>query len=252
MFGARPIYHHWFAWQVRELYISAKTALNNGNQNITLTFCNQEYSILKDDISRAVKCCHSALNIACAPPYQYGLRCKQILASMEGSSSCCLAPPLHDFMFKDSKIGFCTHQTKKPHTPGVAETCDVYAAAYDNDMYPSMPVIIGDVKKYGEHAAAVVQTAKYAHDVMNEQHDVNDTCPLLLGLPVCVDTWPLHVFVLEENELLGMEVIKSNCLDHALFATLYVATNYLMKNPIIEDKLLQAFKNGRCNPTARR
>ena len=44
------------------------------------------------------------------------------------------------------------------------------------------------------------------------------------------------------DELLGMEVIKSNGSDSALFTTLYVAVNYLIENPIIEDKPLEHSK----------
>ena len=67
---------------------------------------------------------------------------------------------------------------------------------YSPDALVCTPFLLGDGKQPGNHYQAVIQTAKYIHDVIEDRQDKKVVNPVILGLPVTRDRLSLYVFVL--------------------------------------------------------
>ena len=241
LFEEHPVYHHWLALDMYKAYVSAQKQLRDGNTTITLTINAEEFSVERVALETANKFILNALSIFDQPLYQFGMRYSGEVTKTEICQTCTCAVAFNELIA--SPNGKILHQGPTQNRSGATpEIADYYGAVYKDGLIMS-PFLVGDGKQPGEFKQALTQTAKYAHDLIENRKDATKPNPVLLGLPLVKDCLGLYVFVLGTEKLWGIPVVPkcspSNPDVNAVYATLYAASQYMIKSHIVEVDMLK-------------
>lgn len=232
LFEDHPLYHHWLAYELYGVYLRAQRQLKENETDIKLTVNNIEFSVSLEALETASGFCMQALGISDAPRYEYGMRHSPQLACQEICQTAVCATALNDLIA--SRCGKILHQgaTRKKKKTDSPETADYYGAVFDQQHRICTPFLVGDGKHAGDEAKALCQTAKYAHDVIEERLKTGEpppSNPLILGLPLTKSSMCLYAFFVGAKQLWGLPIVKSRPDDLALYATVYAASHYMIK-----------------------
>ncbi len=208
-----PIYCHWFAIGLYDVYNFAKSVLDETNDStITLELHNIKYTIHLSDLNRA----HEAIKSACAS--------------------------FDHFLFaKDPSKGACYHQAPsrcRSNDSRTCERCDIYCAPFlQNTYYPGGPVLIADLKN-GNFEMARRESALYGTNSSNVQNGAQ-SWEIMIGIPGSKENMNLEVYIPGNHTLAIVPVVEKCCpFDRALLCTIYTAVHHLCEHPISQGSPL--------------
>ena len=235
-FYDKPIYNHWFALELYRAYLLAQEQVTLSAPDINLTFCSVEYKIERSRLDNAIAAIAFAASLQEQPDANgFGILSSSPIRSQELTFSSLYARALDRFLFRDESVGACLHQgpVRKEGTRGCPEASDVYVIPLRN-FKPGTPLLVSDIKTQ-DYDTALKETSLYASCCVNHVRLNDETCPLILGLPVTRAQASLYLYVSSHRKMWGIKVIGSNPPhDSALLCTVYAAVNYLCRNPTFE------------------
>ena len=130
-------------------------------------------------------------------------------------------------------LGACLHQgpvRTKEQTPGNPEAADISVMQLLSDE-PGTPVLVADIK-LNDHKHAIRETSLYAAACVTLRHE-DDTCPLILGLPMTTEVSSLQVYVIAHNIMWRIPIASGKSPSFpALLCTVYAAVQHLCSQPI--------------------
>ena len=232
-----PPYCHWFAVKLYDVYVRAKELLQDSAQpSISLELDGNTFAIDRSHLDFAVDSLYSACNLS-ASNCARGIGSSEGMCTAENTFTSLYARIMDRFLFMDPRVGGCLHQgssrVRKEENDSTLEKADVYILTFNHDMSPGPPFAVADIK-IEEFDKAVRESVLYG--VSCSEQSGPKRWPVLLGLPGTKGETELFVFVPFSCErFFRYSVVKSQTYDRALLCTLYVAVNYLCKNPIVYE-----------------
>ena len=223
-----PLYGHWFALQVYNIYLSAKELVQAGGD------------INLDGITIDVKhlCTTSAMiNAFCKIPTTennsigQGIMATSSLRKAELSYTSMLSDTLSRFLFSNGK-GACLHQgpTRKIK-PGNPEAADQLYVLYDDFGFPCLPLGCADTK--ADKMNKAVKTSVYHNvNVVSVQNKYKDHWPLLLSTPNTVRCFEIQLHIPVDKGMWRIPVVSGLPSDKALLCTLYYVVKFLTERDI--------------------
>lgn len=247
-FSCLPIYCHWFAIALYDVYTYAKSVLDkiedeiNDDSTITLELHGIEYTIHLSDLGRA----HEAIKSACAslnhPLEVRGIMSSVELAEIEQTYTMRFARELDQFLFaKEPSKGACYHQAPsrcRLSDSRTCEQCDISCAPFiKNTYYPGGPVLIADLKN-ADFVTAQRESALYGTNSSKVQKGT-PRWEIMIGIPGSKEKMNLEVYIPGNHTLAIVPVVENCCpSDRALLCTIYSAVHYLCEHPISQGSPL--------------
>jgi hypothetical protein len=225
-----PLYAHWVAIDIYNLYQSANQQLNAGKPVIKLLGYEIEVSKL-NQVSKLIQAhCDMCLN---QPDRECnGIMSNEALRCCEMTYTSFLSRTLDRFIFPQQDVGAVLHQgpTCKKHG-GNPEVADQLVVFFDCDFLPTGPAAAVDSKEHDlKHA---IKTSVF--------HSVNaisvkrgkDSWPVLISFPNTLDFLEIQVHIAVNNGVWRIPVVKGHPADRTLLCTLYAAVHLRNDEPII-------------------
>ena len=225
-----PLFGHWFAIELYNIYLRAKDKLASISDTIVLSnSCSLQRSLLNSISSK--------LEIACKLPTTNNIEGRGFMASTairdcEIAWTAVCATHLQSLFNNLSSQGLFMHQAPTNSKKGTPETVDWYFARCDEHGQPLTPVGLGDGKLYSlVHAART--SVYHSQNCIVIRHNINDW-PIMLAFPATPHQACLDLHIPVHNAMWQVHVIDPLPLwDKGLLCTLYYGLHRLINYPVI-------------------
>lgn len=260
IFDEMPIFSHWFALALYEVYLQAKQQLSTQVDELTLKIENNSYKIPRDLLTKASDIIRNAATMKDEDEEELsGIRASKSLCQSEPSYSMLVSSALDKLCFGLSFDASIEHQgpvRKKRRTSGNPDTADMLG--FRLVMRKIMETFFVSDLKLSDLDISVKESALYGKFASMKKD--RKGCNLVIGLAATCSTASLWLYVMAKKKLWAIPILKYfTPWDHVVLATLCTGLRFLAKNPLhysvikhptpFKEDHLQPLKTGLKNRT---
>ena len=201
LFSRMPIYTHWFAMSLYNVFQSFKAQLSHTPNLLKVKFEGKEYEIKRDVLEQAsdkIKAAAEMCSTSTTDPSNHGIQSSEDLRSCELSYSSIFAIALDRLCFKvDNSNGCILHQgpvRKKRRTQENPDTADILGVR-ESETNVLESYFVSDLKKV-DISLSVKESALYGKFTSLASQVTSNQAVLVMGLAATTNSASLWVYLM--------------------------------------------------------